>query len=76
MAYPSPVSCDLPEFRVNGGCAFKTSGVDFCGPVFVKEMSGKMSKAYIALFTCATSRMIHLELTPDISTRSQRRFIG
>ena len=37
-----------------------------------------MNKAYIAITTCTSSRMIHLELTPDLTTgaylRSQRRF--
>ena len=31
LAYPPPGTCDLPEFRVNGGQAFETIGVDFCG---------------------------------------------
>ena len=39
-----------------------------------------MHKAYIALSTCATSRMIHLELLTDLSTasyvRSQTRMIA
>ena len=81
LPYPSPVSCDLPDFRVIGGRAFQTAGVDFCGPVYIRQMYRKddvMNKAYIAITTCATSRMIHLELTPDLTTsaylRSQQRF--
>ena len=39
-----------------------------------------MKKSYIALFTCATSRMLHLELCPDLTTeayiRSQKRMMG
>ena len=83
LAYPPPVTADLPECRVEPGIAFETAGVDFCGPVYVKEMykrEGDMHKAYIALTTCATSRMLHLEITPDLTTaayiRSQRRFIS
>ena len=83
MSYPAPVTCDLPEFRVNVGRAFETAAVDFCGPVYVKQMFQKvtkMNKAYIAITTCASTRMIHLELTPDLTTsaylRSQRRFIA
>ena len=38
----------------------------------------EMHKAYIAITTCPTSCMIHLEVTPDLTTnaylRSQRRF--
>lgn len=80
LSYPSPVSSYLPHYRVEGGQAFKTTGVDFCGPLYIKEVTNNMSKWYVALFTCATSMMIHLELTPDISTptyvRCQRRFIA
>lgn len=50
--------------------------------MYEKSASGtmkQMKKAYICLFTCATSRVLHLELTPDLSTeafvRCQRRFI-
>lgn len=54
-------------------------GVDFVGPVYVKGTSG-MKKAYICLFTCATSRALHLELTPDLSTEAfikcLKRFTG
>ena len=83
LAYPPPVTCDLPDFRVTVGRAFQTVGVDFCGPVFLRNLYGRnneMNKAYIVIMTCATSRMIHLELTPDLTTsayvRSQRRFIA
>ena len=83
LAYPAPVTADLPEFRLDGGTAFKYTGVDFCGPVYIKDMEDKlvkMKKAYILVLTCATSRMVHLELCPDLTTeayiRSQQRFMG
>ena len=83
LAYPAPITCDLPEFRVEARRVFETAGVDFCGPVYIKPMYTKnyqMNKAYIALTTCASSRMVHLELTPDLSTMSyvkaQKRFIA
>ena len=82
LAYPPPVvTCDLPDFRVTPGKVFETAGVVFCGPVYVKQMykkNGEMNKEYIAITTCASSRMVHLELTPDLTTtaylRSRRRF--
>ena len=83
MAYPSPVTCDPPEFRVKSSRVFETAGVDFCGPVYIKPMyktNNETNKAYIAITTCATTRMLHQELTPDLTTsaylRSQRRFIA
>jgi hypothetical protein len=83
LSYPAPTSADLPEFRLDGGRAFRYTGVDFCGPVYVKNVYGKsdeMNKAYILIMTCATSRNVHLELCPDLTTeayiRGQQRFIG
>ena len=54
LNYPAPVQAELPDFRLEGGRAFKSTGVDFTGPVYVKEAK-EMKKAYITLFTCATS---------------------
>ena len=83
LAYPAPITCDLPDFRVDPGRAFDTIGVDFCGPVYVRDIykkDGGMHKAYVVVTTCATSRMVHLEISPDLSTaaylRSQKRFIS
>ena len=84
MHYPAPTTADLPEFRLDGGRVFKTTAVDFCGPVNVKAMYQKqpngMNKAYVLLLTCASSRMIPLEFCSDLTTeayiRSQQRFMG
>ena len=53
--------------------------MDFAGPLLVKNPNGDDAlKVYILLLTCATSRAIHLELTPDIQVpafiRAFRRF--
>ena len=84
LPYPAPVTADLPEFRLDGGIACTNIGVDFFGPLYVKEIydkqMGKMHKAYVVLFTCATSRMVHLEICPTLTTdayiRSMQRFIS
>ena len=82
LAYPPPATSDLPDFRVGASRAFETVGVDFCGPVYVKDIytAGSMHKAYIAINTCTSTRMLHLELVPNLTTaayvRSHRRFIA
>ena len=66
-SYPVLESPDLPEFRVRNVHTFSCVGVDFAGPLFVKSKikdDPEMTKVYIALFTCATSRAVHLEMVP------------
>ena len=61
-----PESSDLPKFCLDFDYAFCNTGVDFAGPLYVKDIYGKndqMFKSYICLFTCATTRNVHLELT-------------
>ena len=68
-SYPVPESPDLPEFRVRDVHAFSCVRVDFAGPLFIKSNvkdDSEMTKVYIALFTCATSRAVHLELVPSL----------
>ena len=72
----------LPQNRVSQTAAFTHVGVDFAGPLFVKsnDTQKQMKKTYICLFTCSTSRALHLELVHDLSTeafiRCLRRFIA
>ena len=63
--------------------ALSCVGVDFAGPLFVKSKvkdDPEMAKVYIALFTCATSRAVHLELVPSLDAPTfllcLGRFIG
>jgi hypothetical protein len=61
----------LPKERVVPEECFSTVGVDFAGPLYIRsncDNSKTTSKAYICLFTCATSRMIHLELCTALTT--------
>ena len=64
-----PESPDLPDFRVNyDDTPFYSTGLDFAGPLFVKNKGLPSSKVYILLFTSASGRAIHLELTPDMKS--------
>ena len=78
-----PVSSPpLPPSRVSEGPAFSTTGVDYAGPSYVKSSTGDGSstKVYIALFTCAVVRAVHLEVAEDLSSesfiRAFRRFVS
>ncbi|XP_006822499.1 uncharacterized protein LOC102805742 [Saccoglossus kowalevskii] len=68
--YQSPISAPLQSFRVNVTPPFAVTGVDFTGALYVREPHGRETKAYVCLFTCAVTRAVHLELVPDLSTKS------
>ena len=57
----------LPEERVSTSLPFTHIGTDFAGPLYVKDGSS-VKKAYVCVFTCASSRMVHLELTNGLTT--------
>ena len=80
--YVTPVMAPLPKFRLDSEVpAFQTVGLDYCGPVYLKSTSeNAVIKAWICLFSCSTSRGIHPELVPDLTTEAficaLRRFFG
>ncbi|XP_057671251.1 uncharacterized protein LOC130902981 [Diorhabda carinulata] len=50
---------------------FEFVGVDYAGPMSIKNKSGrgyKVSKAYICLFVCCVTKAVHTELVSDLST--------
>ena len=78
-----PPSPPLPEHRLQTNYSFQTTGVDYAGPLLVKSIYGSstlLNKAYICLFTCATTRAVHLELTPNLEAdaflRCLKRFFS
>ena len=69
----------LPEFRVREQPPFTYTGVDFAGPLHVKEGSdNRTSKVWICLYTCCVVRAVHLDIVPNLTTsaflRSFKRF--
>ena len=76
---PAPLAA-LPKARVMDTKPFTTIGVDLTGHFFIKTPKSCTVKCYIVLFTCATTRAVHLELVLDNSTESfllaLRRFIS
>ena len=77
---------DLPEERLAyNEPAFSFTGTDYFGPLIVKQSKKTRQnlgqcKRYGVVFTCLTTRALHLELAGDLSTDSfilaLRRFIA
>ena len=74
---PTPL---LPEHRVSCDFPFQHVGA---GPLYVRDnysKSAELFKAYILVFTCATTRCTHLELVTDFTTETLilaiKRFIS
>ncbi|XP_060575107.1 uncharacterized protein LOC132732649 [Ruditapes philippinarum] len=65
--YTAPDPPPLPKIRVQDTSPFTVTGVDFSGALYVRSNSRIEHKAYICLFTCASTRAVHLELVPDLS---------
>ena len=74
----------LPDFRVNCSFPFENTGVDYFGSVLVRQMfdgeESNFHKVEIAVYTCAVTRAVHLDVVPDKSAaafiRSLKRFVG
>ena len=64
LPYSVSTTPDLPVERVSDDPPFTHLGIDFAGPLYIRaHNSPKENKAYICLFTFASTRAIHLELT-------------
>ncbi|XP_074651589.1 uncharacterized protein LOC141906245 [Tubulanus polymorphus] len=80
-AYQSPVAPPLREIRVRDAPPFTVTGIDFTGELLVRNRhSNNESKCYIVLFTCASTRAVHLDIVTDMGTatflRAFRRFVS
>ena len=58
----------LPSWRTSDDPPFSYTGLDFAGRKESKYNQRSIRKSYIALFTCASTRAIHLEQLPSLST--------
>ena len=78
-AVTMPHSPQLPQDRVSSQAPFSMTGVDFAGPLYV-QVTGQSIKTYVCLFTCGSTRALHLKLTQDLTADSFllafRRFAG
>ena len=60
---------NLSECRLEVGMVFRNTGVDFFGPMLVKEKRSEV-KVYGCLFVCMSTRACHLELVDEFFNRS------
>lgn len=74
---------DLPKARVGESFPFQHAGVDFFGPIFIKERNKRNRtriKAYGCVFICMAIKAVHIEIVSDLTTDgflgALRRFIG
>lgn len=78
-----PFMGNLPSNRVSQSYPFQTCGVDFAGPFMISSKTGrgnKVTKCYLCLFVCFSTKAVHLETVSDLSTQafiaSLKRFIA
>ncbi|XP_026464924.1 uncharacterized protein LOC113367541 [Ctenocephalides felis] len=64
---------NLPKYRVTPQSPFFICGVDYGGPILLRDRQTrgyKKFKAYICLFVCLVTKAIHIELVSDLTTNS------
>ncbi|XP_011866307.1 PREDICTED: uncharacterized protein LOC105561166 [Vollenhovia emeryi] len=73
----------LPSGRVTASKPFSHCGVDYAGPVSLKEgkrRNARIHKAYISIFVCFATKAVHIELVSDLTSEAflatLRRFIA
>ncbi|XP_076176659.1 uncharacterized protein LOC143151443 [Ptiloglossa arizonensis] len=70
---PTYQMSDLPSARVVQSRPFLRVGVDFCGPILIKEKAhrnrGKV-KVYVAIFVCFATKATHIEIVSDLTTQA------
>ena len=70
MPPPTPA---LPDYRLHYMFHFQTMGIDYAGPVYVRDVYSscdELCKCYFLLITCAATRAVHIELSSDFSSNS------
>ncbi|VEN44957.1 unnamed protein product [Callosobruchus maculatus] len=66
-----PLMGNLPEARVKPALPFTSVGVDYAGYFNLKDKRGRgsrISKCWLCLFICFTTRAIHIEVVTSLTT--------
>ena len=70
MPLPTPT---LSDCRLHCMFPFQTIGIDYAGPVYVRDVSSRCDElftCYFLLISCAATRAVHIEPTSDLSSNS------
>ncbi|TKR73921.1 hypothetical protein L596_021166 [Steinernema carpocapsae] len=80
LPFKYPTAHAIPGRRVRRSTPFQHVGLDYFGPLDFKTKDGSREKGYGMIVTCATTRLIHLEIVSNLTTGSfllaLKRFIG
>ncbi|XP_018393051.1 PREDICTED: uncharacterized protein LOC108772093 [Cyphomyrmex costatus] len=63
----------LPADRVNISRPFSHCGVDYAGPLSLREgkrRNARIHKSYVSLFVCFATKAVHLELVSDLTSKA------
>lgn len=66
-----PIMADLPAVRVQPSRPFSCIGIDYAGPLQMRDIQIRKSrsyKVYIAIFICLSVKAVHLEVVSALST--------
>lgn len=66
---------DLPSQRLNRFTRpFVSTGIDYAGPLQIRESRRRgrihVSKGHVAVFTCFSTKAVHLELVTELTTET------
>ena len=67
--YNTAAAPDLQSERVNLTKPYDNVGLDYTGAISFKS-KGTIQKGYILIIACMTTRHVHLQLVPDMSTKT------
>nr|XP_042900818.1 uncharacterized protein LOC122269855 [Parasteatoda tepidariorum] len=61
----------LPKERIEPSPPFTITGIDFCGPFYIKfkgQRKGVLNKIYVAIYVCFCTKSIHLDFVSDLTS--------
>lgn len=81
--FDNPLMGNLPKGRLEPAPPFYNCGVDYAGPILIKDKKGrgsKLVKTYICIFVCFVTKAVHIELVTELSSEAflatLRRFMA